>query len=115
MPNIEPNPEQIEKVLTEFLPRLRPAEHIRPQLDVGGKLTGKTVEIFEIRPQWDKPRNVYRYPLARATWLNAMEMWRVLCPDDDRKWQEYGPKPVVRSIQEFLEEVATDRHGRFFG
>lgn len=110
-----PMTERINDVLNEFLDRHRPAARIRPQLDVGAKFVGRTVEIFEIRPQWDSPKKVYRYPLARATWLEAKAAWKVSCLRDDLKWQEYSPKPLVASIEEFCDEVSLDRHGRFFG
>jgi hypothetical protein len=110
-----PQSEQLEDVLNQFIDRIRPAEHIRPQLDVGGKVVGKTVEIFEIRPQWDNPKKVYRYPLARATWLKAKAAWKVCCQRDDHTWQEYSPKPLVASLDEFFDEVGRDRHGSFFG
>ena len=115
MTSMPPKPEHIEIILNAFLDRHRPAEHIRPQWDMGGKVVGKTVEVFEIRPLWDNPKRVYRYPLARATWQNAKAAWKVSCLCDDLKWQDYSPKPLVASIEEFFDEVGNDRHGCFFG
>lgn len=111
----ELQPQKIEDALQAFLNRCRPPARVRPQLDVGARVAGKTVEVFEIRPQWDSPSRVYRYPLAKATWVNSERVWRVYCQDSDLRWQGYRPKETVQSINEFLDEVERDRHGCFFG
>ncbi|MHB8079781.1 MAG: DUF3024 domain-containing protein [Candidatus Krumholzibacteriia bacterium] len=41
-----------EKALATFMDRRRPPPHIRPQLDLGRRLTGHSIEIFEVRPDW---------------------------------------------------------------
>jgi len=41
---------RIEKVVDAFVQERRPAPHIRPELDIGFRVAGQSVEIFEIRP-----------------------------------------------------------------
>lgn len=107
--------QHIQPALDAFLNRCRPPENIRPQWDVGAKVAGKTVEVFEVRSQWDSPGRVYRYPLAKASWVSRERVWRIFCQDADLRWQGYRPKEKVSSIGEFFDEVASDRHGCFFG
>lgn len=107
------NSEHLQRILEAYLEQLRPAGHIRPQLDIGGKIAGNSVEIFEIRPQWDNPSRIYRYPIAKATWQNGKSAWKVFCQSDDLTWREYSPKPLASSLEEFLQEVMDDRHGCF--
>lgn len=42
---------RVEKTVGAFVEKLRPAPHIRPQLDFGFRVSGQSVELFEIRPQ----------------------------------------------------------------
>ena len=46
---------RIEKAMAAFLSVRRPPPHIRPELDIGYRLNGQSVELLEIRPQWDNP------------------------------------------------------------
>ena len=41
-----------EKSLADFMARRRPLPHLREQLDIGYKIEGQSIEIFEIRPDW---------------------------------------------------------------
>ena len=43
---------RIEKTVDAFVQKHRPAPHIRPELDIGFRVSGQSVEIFEIRPRW---------------------------------------------------------------
>jgi hypothetical protein len=108
-------PQPIEQALAAFLDRLRPPERVRPQFDLGGRVAGRTVELFEIRSQWDEPKRSHRYPVAKATWVQSQAVWKVFCQCSDLKWEGYAPRPTVATINEFFEEVERDRHGCFFG
>jgi len=46
---------RIENAMGRFLAKRRPPPHIRPELDIGYRLQDQSVEILEIRPQWDDP------------------------------------------------------------
>lgn len=105
----------LSSALDAFLNRCRPPAHVRSQWDVGAKIDGRSVEVFEVRAQWDSPGRTYRYPLAKATWNTRVCAWRIYCQDADLRWQDYPPKKTVDSILEFFEEVAADQHGCFFG
>ena len=53
-----------------------PATHIRPELDIGYRLTDQSVEIFGIRPQWDNPAITRERPFSKATYVNS-NLWKV--------------------------------------
>lgn len=42
----------VRKVTDAFMRQRRPPPHIRPKLDLGFRVTGQSVEVFEIRPPW---------------------------------------------------------------
>jgi hypothetical protein len=41
---------------------------MRPRLDLGGRVSGQSVEIFEIRPPWEKPEDNMELAVAKATY-----------------------------------------------
>lgn len=60
---------RIEKTVDRFIQAHRPPPHIRPKLDLGFRLQGQSVELFEIRPVWDKPSQKMESPFR--TWLET--------------------------------------------
>lgn len=106
---------RIENVLDGFLIKRRPPAHIRPQLDLGYRLLGQSIELTEIRPQWDDPSNIQERPFAKATYVKAQSVWKIFWQRADLKWHGYKPAPTARSIEEFLAIVDADEHACFFG
>jgi hypothetical protein len=106
---------RIEKTMAEFLSRRRPPPHIRPELDIGYRLIDQSVEIFEIRPQWDDRSIIHEYPFAKATYVRTRNLWKVFWKRADLKWHGYEPALTVKSINDFLAVVDADPYGCFFG
>jgi hypothetical protein len=106
---------RIEKALSAFLAKRRPPAHIRKQIDLGHRISGQSVELFEIRPQWDDPNTIREHPFAKATYVKTKNIWKVYWRRADLKWHQYEPVPTVSSIEKFLDVVDTDRYACFFG
>lgn len=106
---------KIEKAFAAFLAKRRPAPHIRPELDFGYRLAGQSVELFEIRPQWDDRTRICKHPFAKATYVKTRNAWKVFWQRADLKWHGYQPDLTVPTIEKFLEVVDRDDHGCFFG
>lgn len=106
---------RIEKALAAFLAKRRPPAHIRPQLDLGYDLSGQSVELVEIRPQWDNPKIIHRRPFAKATFVKTQNVWKVYWQRANLKWHGYEPVPTVPTIEKFLAVVDADEYGCFFG
>jgi len=104
-----------ERIVGAFVERRRPAGHIRPQLDVGFRVSDQSVEIFEVRPQWNKPKIKKEHAVAKATYAKAGSIWRVFWQRRDLKWHRHDPAPEVESLEKFLELVDEDEHGCFWG
>ena len=95
--------------------RRRPPPHIRNELDLGYKIEGQSVQIFEVRPDW-RDKTIHREtPVAKATFVRAKNHWRVYWMRRDLKWHGYEPNSEVRSLEEFLAVVDQDEHCCFFG
>jgi len=106
---------RIEKAMAGLLARRRPPPHIRPELDIGYRVTGQSVEILEIRPQWNDRSIVHQYPIAKATYVRTQNQWKIFWRRATIQWQGYEPVPMVASIDEFLRVVDADQYGFFFG
>jgi len=65
---------RIERAVEGFLEKRRPPPHIRPKLDFGYRISGQSVELFEIRPRWDKPDEKREHPFAKATYVRTRDI-----------------------------------------
>ena len=104
-----------EKAIEAFLEKRRPPLHIREKLDVDCLISGQSVEVQEIRPDWqDESRKISR-STARATYVKATNEWKVYWIRQDLKWHRYEPHPTAKSLADFLNVVDQDAHCCFFG
>lgn len=106
---------RVQRAVAAFIEKRRPPPHIGPQLDLGFRLTGQSVEIFETRPDWKNPKEKMEHTVAKVTYVRSTAIWKVFWMRADLKWHAYGPVPQVGTIEKFLELVAEDKYGCFFG
>ena len=106
---------RIEKAVSSFIERRRPPAHIRSELDLGFRVSGQSVEIFEVRPVWKEPSKKMEHPVAKATYVKSRAVWKVYWMRADLKWHSYPPAPAVGTVEKFLSLVAEDKHACFFG
>ena len=107
---------RVRKAVGGFVERRRPPPHIRPKLDLGFRVSGQSVELFEVRPVWrGAPGQKRKHPFAKATYVRTKRRWRVFWLRQDLKWHGYEPAPEVETIEEFLTLVQEDRYACFFG
>lgn len=106
---------RIEKSVSAYLERRRPPTHVRPQLDLGWRLTGQSVELQEIRPDWKNPEIIHHRSFAKATFVRTQGTWKVYWMRANLRWHSYEPNPDVQTIDDFLKVVDRDEYGCFFG
>lgn len=104
-----------ERDVDRFLERRRPPPHIRPELDIGYRISGQSVELLEIRPDWQDPMVIREYPIAKATFVRTSNRWRVFWMKRDLNWHGYEPAPEVHSLEAFLNVVDRDEFCCFCG
>jgi len=104
-----------EKAIEPFMAKRRPPVHIRDRFDLGYRIENYGIEIFEIRPRWDKPSEKIESPVAKATYIKTRKLWKIYWQRADLKWHAYTPSPTVSRLEEFLEIVDKDQQGCFFG
>ena len=101
--------------MAAFIERRRPPPHIRPRLDLAFRMQGQSVELFEIRPDWQDGSRIVEHPLAKATHSKRGRVWKVYWMRADMKWHRYQPETEVDAIEDFLAIVDQDEYGCFFG
>ena len=107
---------RVHRAMDSLMQRRRPPAHIRPDLDLGFRVTGQSIEIVEIRPAWRGPTDEkHESPVAKATYVRSRRVWRVFWQRRDLKWHSYDPTPEVKSVEEFASLVGEDAHACFFG
>ena len=106
---------RVERLVQSFVEKRRPPPHIRPELDLGYRVSGQSVEIFEIRPLWMDPDKKIEEAVAKTTYVKSRGVWKVYWQRRDLKWHRYDPNSVVKSLGEFLAVVDRDEYGCFFG
>jgi len=104
-----------EREIGKFFDIKRPPVHLRGQLDLGYRIDGQSVELFEIRPNWRNPETKMELPFAKATYVKKQCLWKIFWQRQDLKWHSYAPAPRVQHFKEFLAIVSEDKHGCFFG
>ncbi len=106
---------RVERLMRAYLERHRPPPHLRGRVDLGYRLEGQTLDLFEIRADWQDPERKLEMPAARARYIKSRRRWRVYWHRASGRWEAYAPLPEVESLEDFLELVETDPYGCFFG
>ncbi|WP_404418320.1 DUF3024 domain-containing protein [Marinospirillum sp.] len=105
----------VERALEDFLKRRRPPVHMRSELDVEYHLSGQSIEILEVRPDWRKPGEVTKTPVAKLTYVRTKGLWKIYWMRQDLRWHAYDPVAQVGTIEKALAVVDEDRNCCFFG
>lgn len=101
--------------LKRFIEKRRPPEHIRAQLDVGYAIAGHTVDIFEIRPDWQDKTATRHTPVARVRFVRSKELWILYWMRRDLKWHSYEPDHLHSTLASALKTIDADAYCCFFG
>lgn len=105
----------LEIQIQKFVESMRPPEEIREQLDVGFQFENNTLEIFEIRPRWNKPEEIMNLPFVKAKLIKSRGVWCLFWKRASGQWQSYEPVPEVKDLEELFDVIKKDQFGCFFG
>lgn len=102
---------RVQRATDALMQHRRPPPHVRQKLDLGYRVTGQSVESFEIGPADENHESA----VAKATYVRTRGVWRVFWQRRDLKWHGCEPRPEVNAIDEFASLAAEDAHACFFG
>jgi hypothetical protein len=69
---------RVRKIVGGFVERRRPPLRIRQELDLAYRISGQSVEIFEIRQRWYEPSEKFERPVAKANFVRKHAIWKVI-------------------------------------
>ena len=106
---------RFEKPVKAYIEAKRPPPHIRPELDLGYRIVGQSVEVFEVRPAFRHPHEKIEHSVARTTYVKSKGIWKIYWLRADLKWHRYEPRATVATIEDFIAVIDEDPFGCFFG
>lgn len=105
---------EIEEI-ENYLSYIRPEEEMRSKIDIGYRIDKQSVFIFEIRPDWMDPKKTVENDIAKATYVQKDDQWKVFWQRSDLKWHAYKPQPVVKHLLDFIRLIEKDEYSCFWG
>lgn len=106
---------QHKQLMDDYMAKRRPREDIRDKLDLGYRIKGQSIEIFEIRPFWNDPRRTIEESVAKTRYVRTQNVWKVFWMRQDLKWHAYPLESEVPSLLAFLKLVDKDEMACFWG
>lgn len=104
-----------EATIQNHIRKNRPPEHIRDKLDIGYSYDGKSIILFEIRPQWNKPTVTLELPYAKIRYIASKKIFKLYWMRASGKWESYEPFPESTHLQKLLDCIDEDAFYCFKG
>ena len=116
MPFNELETQKIKNTIeAEYMAKRRPPAHIRAELDMGYRIEGQSVFLFEIRPNYLDKTEIMQLEFAKITFVKKQKIWKLYWMRQDLKWHRYDPLSETPSLENALAEVISDPYACFFG
>ncbi|MCP4332667.1 MAG: DUF3024 domain-containing protein [Gammaproteobacteria bacterium] len=106
---------RFERSVRAYIEARRPPPHIRPELDLGYRFVGQSIEVFETRPAYQRPDEKIEHPIAKATYIKSRNVWKIYWMRADLQWHRYEPQATVPTIDDVVAVIDQDPYGCFFG
>jgi hypothetical protein len=100
--------------MENYVARNRPPAHIRDKLDLSYKIENQSAILFNIREAFKQPGTYIELPFAKATFVKSSNHWKVYWMRANG-WSSYDPKPIVKTLKDFIKLVEEDKHHCFRG
>jgi len=106
-----------EPIIASFIEEQRPRKEILSQVDLDYSIDidDQSIEIFEIRPHFNKKDKKIKIPIAKTTYVRRQKAWKIYWQRADMNWHKYDPMPQTNTLNEFLGELKEDPYACFWG
>jgi len=105
-----------ESIIKKYVESKRPEDpDIRAKLDFGYSYDGRYVILFEIRPDWNNPKEFQHREFAKIRYYKSREEWNLYWMRGSGKWEIYGPFPESNQLKRILKIINEDKYGCFYG
>ncbi|MDE3235067.1 MAG: DUF3024 domain-containing protein [Bacteroidota bacterium] len=106
---------EIIELMENYIERIRPAIEIRDKIDIGYRIEGQSVFLFERRPSWNDPTEIMDSDYAKTTYDKKNKVWKIYWMRANGQWNTYQPCKTVIQLKEFINEVELDKYHCFKG
>lgn len=79
------------------------------------KIQGQSIEIFFLRPAFQRPGQCVEDAVAKLRCVRARGVWQLFSKRADGRWHRYDPVPETASLAEALQIINEDVWHGFFG
>ncbi len=90
-------------------------EHLKDQLRFEYEIEKQNVIIYEVRPFWKDPSEFIKMPIAKLTYVNSRNIWKLYWKRANDKWTLYETRRSATDLGSMLKEIDEDSFGCFFG
>ena len=101
--------------MVSFWSRRRPPLHLRDQVREGQRIEDQTIELFIVRPAFNRPGETVESSIAKVQHVRSQGVWRIFWKRADGKWHGYPPSPDARSLAAALRVIDEDANACFLG
>lgn len=101
----------------EYIEHKRPPLDMRHKLDLGFSLENRELVLFEIRPRWNDPSEIFHSDFAKAKYIKSRGIWKIFWKRANGNWQTYDPEgeSEIEDIIDFFRIVDEDKYHAFWG
>jgi hypothetical protein len=107
--------EHLKVIEDSFWSRRRPPVHLRHQVREGQRFTDRSIELFIVRPVFNRPDKFTEESIAKVQHMPRLGCWRIFWKRADGNWHRYQPYPEADSLAQALRVIDEDAHCCFFG
>jgi len=105
-----------ESIIKNFVESLRPKSiEFREKIDIGYSYDGKNAILFEIRPQWNDPKEKQQNEFAKIRYYKSRKEWSLYWMRASGKWEIYQPFSKSTYLDKIIEIIKEDKYACFFG
>lgn len=98
-----------------FWAHRRPPLHLRDQLREGQRFTDQSIELFYVRPAFQRPGEHTEESIAKVTYVRSKKVWHLFWKRADGKWHRYPPVSAAKTLAVALAVIHEDANCCFFG
>lgn len=107
--------ERLRVIEEIFWSRRRPPLHLRESIREGQRIEGRFIELFFVRPAFERPGEFSEESVARLQHVRSRDVWKLFWKRADGRWHGYQPMPEANSLAAALRVIDQDANACFFG
>ncbi|NBI56231.1 DUF3024 domain-containing protein [Photobacterium alginatilyticum] len=84
-------------------------------VNLGYRFNNQSIEIFECHPSKEHERGFFEFMVAKITFVNTKQHWKIFRLTGNLKWVSYKRFPIAKTLEEALSSIESDDDRLFWG